>query len=173
MKAVNETANNVRRAYRLQAVRKLDRPTKTTVNGMYVKYAKNKRNIVATLGLKDYVEEYLDKQIAGGTGGSTAVPVTLKLNRYGNIAGRRGGAVKKIASRKNYFAAKRGGNLPAGIYKRVGGKKSRKLKMVIAFEQSVKFRSRFPYFKMVRGVVRNTFDHEMKKALEKAIRSVR
>jgi len=173
LKAVNATANNVRKAYRIQAVKKLDRPTNATINGMYIQYAKNKLNVVATLGLKDYVEKYLDKQISGGTGGSTAVPVNVRLNAYGNIPGRRGGAVRKMSGRKNTFTSKRGSKLPPGIYQKAGGKRNPKLKMLVAFERSVKYRKRLPYFRMIRGVVRNTFDKEMKKAMDYAIKTAR
>ena len=100
--AINKTLFQLRKEMMKQTVKKLDRPTPFTQKGFLVKIAK-KTNLKGMLYIKDAVEEYLKYQINGGirtTGKQIPVPYidNARLNKYGNVIGKRSGLIKKIHS---------------------------------------------------------------------------
>ena len=167
--ALNDTAFQARKALRAQAVKKLDRPTRFTVNGFRVGKS-TKRNLVSEVYINAEVAKYLKYQIIGGTrkasGKGTGVPFNAKLNKFGNIPARAKGLIKK----KNQFIATIRG--VTGVFERYG-KGGKAVKLIVAFEAQVKYNPIFPYFRIVEGVVENNFKKHMNIRLARAIQSAR
>lgn len=170
--ALNDVAIDAQKALKAQAQKKFDRPTKATINSFRYKRS-TKRNLTAEVFIADYAVDYLKYQIEGGTrtaaGRGTGVPVNAKLNKYGNITGRRKGLIKNkrqfIATIKGITGVWEGGRMAKG--------KMQPLKLIVAFEKSVTYRKRFDYFKIINGVVKNKFNKHMHKRLTAAIASAK
>ena len=94
--AVNETAKKVIKALKVQTEKKLDRPTKMTVNA-YAMSRANAKHPDATVYIKDgkqgkkpgpNIANYLKYVIDGGIDTNVVVPTpNQKLNKFGNITG--------------------------------------------------------------------------------------
>ncbi len=169
--ALTQTAKDVKKAEDIQISKKLDRPTKFTRNAIALTPA-TKRNLTATIFVKDAQIEYLKYQIYGGKrvtrGVGTGVPTkNKKLNTFGNIAGRKRGLVK---GNKQFIATIKG---ITGVWARTGGKKKQGVKLLVAFEKEVSYKKRFPFFKIANGVARNKFPRNFNKALERAFATMR
>ena len=168
--ALNNTAFQAQRALKKQAPIKMDRPTKFTVNAFQVKKS-SKRNLVATVFVNENRADYLKYQIHGGTrvskGRGTGVPTRhKKLNAYGNVPGRRSGLVK---GKKQFIATIKG--VP-GVWQRYG-RGGRAVKLMVGFEKQVTYRPRFPFYKIVGGLVRNRFQKNMEAAIVRALQTSR
>lgn len=168
--AINDASFAAQRELKKQAPRKLDRPTRFTVNAFRVGKA-TKKTLKGKVFIVPKVWEYLRWQILGGTarkgGAGFGVPVNAKLNKFGNIPGRQKGLIK---NKRQYVDMN--ARVP-GIYERVGGKKSGKRRLIIAFEKTTKYRPRFSFHKIVDKTVKGVFPKAMKKRLSAALRSAR
>ena len=169
--AINTTLKDVQRAEQKQMKTKLDRPTPQTIKALRVKFS-NKRNLQGEVFLLDWAAAYLKYQIQGGTrrtkGGTTAVPTkNARLNKYGNIPGRRKGLVK----RKTEFIATIKGQ--AGVWRRTGrGRKQ--VQLIHAFIKNPSYPAgRWPFYRIAKGVVDNKFKRNFHKALSQALRTAR
>ena len=95
--SINQTLFGLRKEMAKQTIKKLDRPTKATQSGFIFTKAK-KANLIGTLFLKSFVEDYLRFQIDGGVRSSSksfVVPTrNSKLNKFGNIVGKKSGLIK-------------------------------------------------------------------------------
>jgi len=167
--AINDTLIDSQKALKVQIVRKLDRPTRSTVNSFRVKRS-TKRGLVGEVFILPWAWEYLKYQVEGGTrrssGKGTGVPFNTRLNKHGNIPGRKKGLVK----RKNQFIATIKGI--TGVWQRVG-KRGRAVKLITAFEKEVQYKARFPFRKIVQGVVKSRFNKHFNKRLKAAIATAR
>lgn len=164
-KAINDTLKQVVKAEQVQMPKKLDRPTPFTSKAFRIKYAK-KHTLHGEVQIKPIQWEYLKYQIEGGTRTKTRIPVPTsqaKLNKYGNIPGKRHGLVRN----KKQFMNDR------GVWERYGGKKNRKAKLVVAFENSVSYRKRFPFYKIADGVARSRFKKNLQRSIKHAIATAR
>lgn len=171
--ALNETAQDAKNAVTKQIEKKLDRPTRFTLNAVGVRRA-SKRNLKATVFIKDIQAEYLQYAIEGGTrkpkDKALVVPRDIRLNKYGNIPGLRGG--KKIAAllnKPNTFMGTIKGQ--SGIWQRTN--KNKRLKLLLAFEDKIEYRKRLDFHKIVAGVAKNRLQRNLKRALEHAVRTAR
>lgn len=148
--ALNDVAYGAVQEVKRQAPTKLDRPTPYTLKGF--RYRKStKRDLVSSVFIDSNRYKYLRYQIEGGTrnnsGKGTAVPVNIKLNKYGNIPGRRKGIIKK----KSQFIGNVRGK-PA-IWER--SKKG--LKLLAVIKTHVTYKKRLPFNNIVRQYVERTF----------------
>jgi|TARA_R100000482_G_C5090947_1_gene130784 hypothetical protein len=165
--SINEVGVKSVNAMRTQLAKKLDRPTMFTVKG--VKLYKAKPNDPSALVfIPDIQAEYLEKQFEGGMRlpKKDKIPVPVdktKLNAFGNIRGKRTGLIK----RSTEFM----GNVKGidGVWRRVGGKRNPKLKLIVAFENSVFYRKRIEFYKTVSGVVKNNINKILNKNLRRVI----
>lgn len=171
--ALNETAQDAKNAVTKQIEKKLDRPTRFTLNAVGVRRA-SKRNLKATVFIKDIQAEYLQYAIEGGTrkpkDKALVVPRDIRLNKYGNIPGLRGG--KKIAAllnKPNTFMGTIKGQ--SGIWQRTN--KNKRLKLLLAFEDKIEYRKRLDFHKIVVSVAKNRLQRNLKRALEYAVRTAR
>jgi len=169
--AINTTLFGLRKEMAKQTVKKLDRPTPFTQRGFLVDKAK-KTKLRGILKIRPEVESYLHYQIEGGirkpSSKKVAVPITRnkRLNKYGNIPGRRSGLVKGAKE----FIATIGGT--TGVWKK--GPKGQGPKLLIKFHDSVSYDKKpFPFYRIGHGYINNTYNRNLKKALEKALRSAR
>jgi hypothetical protein len=165
---INNTAKDVMKAEKVQTSKKLDRPTSFTQNAFKIKWS-NKNNQEASVFIKPIQAKYLKYQVEGGKRtGRIGVPYKhAKLNKFGNIPGRRKGFIKN----KNQFIGKIK-NID-GVWERTGGKRNRGIKLMVGFEPVVSYRKRFPFYKIGKGVVNSKFKKNLNKSLEKALSTAR
>ena len=97
--AINTTLFQLRKEMGKQLDKKLDRPTPFTKRGFFVDKAK-KNLLVGFLIMKDVVANYMQYQVDGGIRtDSKFIPIPFipnaRLNKFGNIIGKRTGLIKK------------------------------------------------------------------------------
>tara|TARA_R100001443_G_scaffold21181_1_gene33421 strand:- start:43 stop:666 length:624 start_codon:yes stop_codon:yes gene_type:complete len=173
--AINMTLFQLRKEMGKQTTKHLDRPTPFTQKGFLVETAK-KTTLKGMLFLKEAVEKYLRFQIDGGTrvtGKHIPIPYkpNARLNKFGNIIGKRSGLVKK----SNQFIGEVNGILGVWERRKVSSSTTAKspLKLVIAFTKSVDYKPRFPFYKISEMFTKNKFDRNFTRAFNKAVRSSR
>lgn len=168
--ALTTTAKDAQAEEIKQMSTRMDRPTPFTLKGVTIIPAKKNR-LIATVLVKRIQEEYLQHQITGGTvnhrGAGTGVPTKhKKLNKYGNIAGRRLGLVKGT---KEFIATING---TTGVWKRTGGRRNRKLQLLIGFHRETSYRPIYPFqsiaYKTAKARFRRNFERAMTRALATA-----
>jgi hypothetical protein len=168
--AINNTLFGLRKEMGKQTVKKLDRPVPFTQRGFLIEKS-TKRYLVGKLFMRPEVEKYMKYQIDGGvrsTAKKIPVPITKnkRLNKYGNIAGKRTGLVK---GSKEFIGTIKG---VTGVWKL--GRKGETPTLLIKFHDSVKYNKKpFDFFKIGRGYVRGTFNRQLSKAFRKALRTAR
>jgi hypothetical protein len=168
--AINNTLFGLRKEMGKQTIKKLDRPVPFTQRGFLIDKAK-KTNLVGVLRIKPEVASYLKYQIDGGvrsTAKKIPVPITKnkRLNKYGNIAGKRTGLIK---GSKEFIGTIKD---VTGVWKL--GRKGETPTLLIKFHDSVKYDKKpFDFYKIGRGYVRGTFNRQLSKAFRKALRTAR
>jgi len=168
--AINNTLFGLKKEMGKQTVKKLDRPVPFTQRGFLINKAK-KTNQVGVLYIRPEVAEYLKYQIDGGVRSqATKIPVPIlknkRLNKYGNIAGKRSGLVK---GSKEFIGTIKG---VTGVWKQQ--RKGQAPILLIKFHDSVKYDKKpFDFYKIGNNYARNTFDRQLDKALKKALRTAR
>ena len=175
---INSTLFGLKKEMSKQTEKKLDRPTPATKNGFFIKRA-NKKTQMGFLAIKDFVAEYLKYQIDGGTrSGSKKIPVpytkNIKLNKYGNIIGKRRGLIKNPSKQ---FIATIGG--VTGVFEKYGTGAadyygSQQSKLLIAFKDSVTYNKKpFDFYTIGRSYINNTYNRNLDKAFRKAMRTAK
>jgi hypothetical protein len=162
--AINDTLKQVVKAEQMQIVKRLDRPTPFTVKAFKIKWAK-KHALHGEVIIKPLQWKYLKYQVEGGTRtGRIGVPTAnAKLNKYGNIPGRRKGLIR---NKKQYMT-------DSGVWEKSGGKRNPKAKLIVAFVSSVTYNKRFPFKKIADGVARSQFQKNFKRSIKRAIATAR
>jgi len=165
--SINEVGVKSVNAMRAQLLKKLDKPTKFTYTGVKLFKAKA-RDLSALVFIPDIQAKYLEKQFEGGLRlpEKNKIPVPVdkaKINAFGNIKGKRTGLIK----RNTEFM----GNVKGidGVWRRVGGKRNPRLKLIVALESSVFYRKRIEFYKTVKGVVQNNMDKILNKNLKRVV----
>ena len=132
-----------------------------------------KKDLTAKVFMPDWAEKFLTFQVFGGqkTSGKPqgfGVPTAnKKLNKFGNIAGRKSGLVK---GKKQFIATIKG---ITGVWERYG-RGGRNVKLLIAFEKTVLYDNpKFPFFKIGEMVYKSQFPKIYQKELKKAIASLK
>jgi hypothetical protein len=168
--AINNTLFGLKKEMAKQTVKKLDRPVPFTQRGFLVNKA-TKSNQVGVLYLRPEVEAYLKYQIDGGVRSqATKIPVPIvknkRLNKYGNIAGKRTGLVKGT---KEFIATIKG---VTGVWKQQ--RKGQAPILLIKFHDSVNYDKKpFDFYRIGKMYSKNTFDKQLDKALRKALKTAR
>jgi len=162
MKAINKTLFQIMDAEKAQIVKKLDRPTRFTVNSFKINMAK-RHKLRGDIHIRPTQWKYLKYQIEGGTQQNVDVPTPkLKLNKFGNIAGKRTGYVKGKRFINTIGGVK-------GVWNRTGGKKNPKLNLLVVLDKTVTYRKRFPFKKIADGVARNRFKRNFIKVMQRMV----
>lgn len=164
-KALTDLAKDVQAEEKGQLPKHIDRPTPFTQRAFGVRRA-TKRQLESRVFIKRIQQEYLRIQIEGGTrtipGAGTGVPFVRKLNRYGNIPGRRKGLLKAgefIANIKGI----------SGVWKRIG----RGVRLMVAFESKVVYKKRFDFYSIGIKRADKRWPALFSAALDNAIRTAR
>jgi hypothetical protein len=167
--AINETAMVVKAAEAEEIGTVFDRPTRFTQNGLFVSRA-SKTRLTATVGVKRVQAGYLELQVTGGTrrprGQALVVPVSARLNAYGNLPRR---ALQTMKRKKGAFVSRKGGHLPPGIYQRTGRKGRGGLKMLVAFEPRATYRARYRFGPVAENAALGEFEGAFFRWLRKAV----
>ena len=152
-----------------QMIKKLDRPMARTTRAFY-RIAARKTNLTGTLGFTDWANKFMQYLVYGGVrsgeSSKVGVPYTpnARLNRFGNIAGRKSGLIKK----KTQFI----GNIAGidGVWER---QKDRSAKLMVAFKNSVTYQAMFPFYKIAEKYSKAKFDKNFAEAFTKALKSAK
>ena len=170
--ALNGTAALVQVDAKRTMQRDLDNPTPATVKAVRVQRS-TKRQLKAAVFILPMVSKFLRWQIHGGTrsarGRTEAVPVSIRLNKYGNIIGRRQGKLKKLVGRDDTFSGTIKG--VSGIWQRGRGKRRNKeVKLLVAYEPRVNYRARWPFYKYAVATVNKRWRGQFNLAMRRALR---
>lgn len=159
--AINNTLFGLRKEMGKQTIKKLDRPTPFTQKAFHVNKAKGTK-ASGSLVIRDKQAEYLQYVIDGGLRDeSRMIPIPYKpnarLNKYGNIIGKRTGLIKKktqfIGTIKNI----------TGVWERYN--KGKNVKLIIGFKPTVQYEAgKFPFYRIGRKYINNTFNKHMRDA---------
>ena len=165
--AINATLFQLRKEMGKQTKKKLDNPTPFTQRGFMVEKA-SKLKLFGLLYLKDEVADYLKYQIDGGVRSGSkkfAIPTSnARLNKYGNIPGKKSGVVKG----KNQKILTINGM--TGVYQT---HKDKTVKLLIAFKDSANYKIKFPFYKIGQGFINNKFNKNFVDAMDKALKSAK
>ena len=162
--AINATLFDVMKAEKAQLPKKLDRPTPYTMKAFKINKAK-KSMLVGDIHVMPERYKYLKYAIEGGTRtGNIGDPTKhAKLNKFGNIPMRKKGLIK---NKKQFIQTING---VSGVWER----SKQGTKLMVAFENSVTYKKRFPFFKIADGVARKKFQRNFKKSLARAMATAR
>ena len=152
-----------------QMIQKLDRPMARTTKAFY-RIAARKTNLTGTLGFTDWANKFMQYLVHGGVrsgeSSKVGVPYTpnARLNKFGNIAGRKSGLIKK----QTQFI----GNIAGidGVWER---QKDRSAKLMVAFKNSVTYQAMFPFYKIAEKYSKAKFDKNFAEAFTKALKSAK
>ena len=167
--ALNNTAKKLVVAEQKQMQRKLHNPTPQTVKALRIlRYAK-KTQLSALVGFLPFASEYMQYQVHGGIEPiQKANPVpssNMRLNKYGNIPGKRKGLAHQ---KKRFIATTRAGK--TAVWERRG----KDAKPIIWLnKKDPSYKKRFPFYRIANGLVSNVFPKEFTKTLRRALATAR
>lgn len=168
--AMNDTITQVQKVEKAAAKRELDNPRPNTIKGIRISRS-NKRNLRAAVFVIPAVDSFLRYQVQGGTrsprGRAEAVPVSIKLNRYGNISGRRGGKLAKLLKRPDTFSGVVKG--VAGIWQRGNGRNKATLKLLVAYEERVIYKPRYRFYYHAERTVDRVWSRNFIRSIKKSL----
>ena len=167
--AINKTLFQLRKEMGRQTIKKFDNPTPFTQKGFIVDMAK-KTKLKGMLYIRDEVEKYLRYQISGGiraTGKNIPIPYipNAKLNKYGNIIGKKTGLIKK---QTQFFGTVKG--IP-GVWER--NKANNGVKLIIGFTKTAAYEPRFPFYVIGDKFVASKFDDNFAEKFAHAMRTAK
>lgn len=173
--AMNKTATKIQQVERAAMKRELDNPRPATVKGIRVMRS-NKRNLEAAVFVIPAIDRFLRYQVQGGTrrpdGRAISVPVNTRLNKYGNIPGRRSGKIAKLMNRPDTFSGTVKG-VP-GLYQRGKGRsRHHVVKLLIAWEPRATYRPRFRFYDHAVKTARRVWPRQFRQAIRHAVRTAR
>lgn len=173
--ALNNTAWKVKDDEVKALNQHLDRPTPFTAKAYQVDKA-TKQRLIASVMARPIQAKYLQYAVDGGSKSSSPkgkrpiVPAMDRyLNQYGNIP--RGILPALAKDRKRFFSGrpKGRGASAEGLWQRDGNR----LRLVVAYERSVQYKARLPFYEVAEASVRQNFEREFAKAISKALRTAR
>ena len=166
--AINNIGVKVVNAERSQIQKKLDRPTPFTIKSvdMPPKFRAKPNDLSALIFIKSIAQDYLKYVYQGGIErpkkSKIFAPVTSaggeRTNKFGNLMGLKG---KKLDNRKDLFL-----NNDA-LWKREG---DGGLKLLAVAKNFIKHRKLLDFFKIGIGVIKNNYDRELDKQINKAMK---
>lgn len=172
--ALTKTAQAAQHETKRQMPIKLDRPRKFTVDSVVIEPAK-KTKLESAVLFKPIAAQYLKSVLRGGTkstrGIGIIVPYQAKRDRYGGIPARKRKAplwrAGQGASRGEFVATIKGIH---GVWKKTGNK----ISLQAVFEKKVQYGNvKFPFKKIVKGIVNAKFKNIFTQALANALRTAR
>tara|TARA_R100001163_G_scaffold37394_1_gene28610 strand:- start:45 stop:632 length:588 start_codon:yes stop_codon:yes gene_type:complete len=165
--AINQTLFQTRKVMMKQTEQKLNNPTPFTVKSFLVDKAK-KTKLSGMLFIREAAEKYLKFQILGGTrssGKKFSIPTSnAKLNRYGNIVGKRTGLIKKQSQFLQTI------NGVTGVWER---QSDNKLKLIIALKNSANYKPKLPFYTIAQKYAASKFNKNFINAFNKAFKTAK
>ena len=165
--AINQTLFQTRKVMMKQTEQKLNNPTPFTVKSFLVDKAK-KTKLSGMLFIREAAEKYLKFQILGGTrssGKKFSIPTSnAKLNRYGNIVGKRTGLIKKQSQFLQTI------NGVTGVWER---QSDNKLKLIIALKNSANYKPKLPFYTIAQKYAASKFNKNFINAYNKAFKTAK
>lgn len=173
--AMNKTAESIQSVEKRKIQSDLDRPTPAVVKSIRVQRS-SKRYLNAAVFVLPAISNFLHYQVEGGTraprGRTEAVPVKIRLNKYGNIPARRQNKIAKLLARPDTFSGTVRG-VP-GIYQRGRGRmRNKKVKLLLAYENRISYRPRFPFYRYAQTTLNRVWRRQFNNAIARALRSAR
>lgn len=173
--AMNNTAVDIQTVEKVKIVSDLDEPTPQVIKSIRVQRS-NKRNLNAAVFVLPAISEFLRFNIVGGVraprGQTEAVPVQIRLNKYGNIPGRRQNKIAKLLAKPDTFSGVVRG-VP-GIYQRGRGRmRNKTVKLLLAYESRTTYRPRFPFYRYAQQTLNRVWRRQFNVAISRALRSAR
>ena len=206
--ALNDVAFDARSFVKKYLPRRFDRPTQGLISSVQVKKT-NKKDLTAIVGFaglgfrttkwSESPAKIMRRHIKGGTrfpkmGGKLRIPSEtkgggIKINMFGNIAGKKNKIAKMIGKSDQFFEGVPKGNFSnkdRGIWertpannKRAKGSKAKKWKATgkivqrIAYEPFTKYKARYPFEKIVVLAVNKNYKKRFERALKEALKTAR
>jgi hypothetical protein len=175
---INTTAFQARKEENSEIDKAFDKPTPATQKAVIVKKSTAKTLLASVyISNKRRQNEFLEKQVEGGKRKpkkKTLLAPTKKggnKNRYGNIP--RGKIARLLENKKKYFSgqpkgvAKYGSNPPAGVWQRMGRKGDKKLRLLVSYSKTQRYKKRFRFYEVGKKSVRNNFHRNFAKGMSK------
>jgi len=160
MRAVEQTELNA-------LERDIDRPTPFTFNALAIRKA-NARHLDATLFVRPIQAEYLAALIEGGSIGTVLTPTKrIRLNRYGNIPGKRKGLEGIAARGKRRFVGEVSGTF--GVWERYG-RGGRKLRLLVSVRKDQARQKQWDFYGIGLRVIRDRLARDVAAAIREAAR---
>ena len=201
MVALNDVAFDCRSLVQKSLPRRFDRPTKGLISSVQVVKSK-KKNLTAQVGFagrgfrtskwQESPADIMHRHIKGGTrfpkmGGKLRIPSDtkgggIKLNKFGNIAGKKNKIAKMLGKSDQFFEGVPKGlsNKDRGIWeripansKRAKGSQATKMIQRIAYEPFTKYKATYPFEKIVVLAVNKNYKKRFNTALHKALKTAR
>ena len=148
----------------------LDRPTPFTKKAIRVQGA-TKAHLVAYVRVSPLQARYLRFQIRGGTRTpnkkALLLPVGQKVNKYGNMPRK---AVGNLLKSPKVFSGVPHGRTQPGIYKRLGPKGRKQLKLMVSYEKKATYKKRFPFYQLAERQAKKSFNNNLLAAKREARR---
>ncbi len=165
---LTRTAKGASEQVKHEIARRFGRPTPFTRRAPKFTPAK-KAKPVARVGFRSLGEgrkHYLAIQETGGTvkpkREAIVIPTEKRRNRYGNLP--RGAVRRMLANKTEFFSGVPFKGARPGIYQRMGGKRSRKLRLAVAYEDEATYRPHFGFRESVTKYVRVNVGRHFAKA---------
>ncbi len=162
---VNRTAVQIERTEKIEMARKLDRPTPFTLNALRI-FKADRNRLAALLFVQPIQARYLRYAISGGTLPTILEPVNIRLDRHGNIRGKKGGMDKIAAMGRKRFVATINGT--TGVWQR-HGPKARKLKLLVIASRDRQRRPRFDFFGVGERIAVARLQRDVREAIQREI----
>lgn len=180
------TAKDVAAAETAHINTAFDRPTPFTQRSIGFSPA-NKRDLSATVFVKDVQAGYLSAEVFGGArgfksfeekfgsagGAGFAMPAKgVRLNQYGNVSK---AAIMKIVGRasgsESFIGTPKGSHRMAGVYARVG--KTKRLQALMVFTGAASYKPRFQFHEVGQKTFEATYRQNFAAAWDGAVRSMK
>ena len=177
--ALNDTAKDSMFWWKKNLDKYIDRPTKFTIrNIQYTRAEKNR--LVSAVGFASPTfgkpvgqgsAHYMKLQIEGGTRlpqkRAIAVPTSnYKTDKFGNIG--KTEKIKSLLEKPNHFSGSINGK--AGIFKKKGRGKNKKVEMVIAWEPKAEYQSRLNFQSITKLRINKKFKGIFEKNLNQVLK---
>ena len=167
-KGINRTAETANAELTQGLSRHLDRPTPFTMKAIKTSKARPKPEPSAVVYVQPLQARYLKWPIQGGTIDSIITPAAGRLNKYGNIPGKRGGLAKiKGANPRRFIAEIKGGY---GVWERYGPK-GRKVKPIALVSKNSPRSKIYDFEDIGTKSVKRVLQRDVRAALVEALRA--
>lgn len=165
---LNRTAIQMQRRSVMDMSRALDRPTPFTLNAPRVLRADRNR-LSAKLYIQPIQARYLRYAIRGGTLPTLLEPIEVRLDRHGNIRGKRKGMDAIARQGRRRFVATINGT--TGVWQR-HGPRARKLKLLVKASENVRRTPRWDFFASAERVARDRLQRDIRDAIARELKAL-